>query len=222
MAVYKFRLTFEDYEDIHRDIEIKATQTFFDFHEVILQSIGFDMKHAASFFVSDDFWRKGTEVTLLEEDIEPGVKLMKNVKISTFIEQPNQRFIYLYDKQVLWSFQIELIKLVPEDIKTKYPRCLKTIGQAPKQYKQQLLDKLKLEQEQEENLLIDKISQDDEPAPLSMKEEEKLVFDEKETADLFEDENELVPSGDEHEGENSEEGEDAEPEADNNEEGETW
>src|ERR1035437_7419985 len=155
MAVYKFRLTFEDYEDIHRDIEIKATQTFFDFHEVILQSIGFDMKHAASFFVSDDFWRKGTEVTLLEEDIEPGVKLMKNVKISTFIEQPNQRFIYLYDKQVLWSFQIELIKLVPEDIKTKYPRCLKTIGQAPKQYKQQLLDKLKLEQEQEENLLID-------------------------------------------------------------------
>jgi len=220
MAVYKFRLTFEDYEDIHRDIEIKSTQTFFDFHEVILQSIGFDMKHAASFFVSDDFWRKGTEVTLLEEDVEPGVKLMKNVKISSFIEQPNQRFIYLYDKQVLWSFQIELIKLVPEDIKTKYPRCIKTIGQAPKQYKQQVLDKLK--QEQEDNLLIDKIPHDDEPIALSMKEEEKLIFDEKETADLFEDENELVPSGDDQEEESGEEGEEAEPESDNNEESETW
>ena len=80
MAVYKFRLTFEDYEDIYRDIEIRSTHTFFDFHEIILQSIGFDMKHAASFFASDDFWRKGTEITLLEEDLEPGVKLMKNTK----------------------------------------------------------------------------------------------------------------------------------------------
>ncbi len=220
MAVYKFRLTFEDYEDIYRDIEIKSTQTFFDFHEVILQSIAFDMKHAASFFVSDDFWRKGTEITLLEEDIEPGVKLMKNVKISTFIEQPNQRFIYLYDKQVLWSFQIELIKLVQEDIKIKYPRCLKTVGQAPKQYKQQLLDKLK--QEQEDNLLIDKIPQEDEPDTLQLKNEEKLIFDENEVADLHEDENDLVPSGDDHDEENKEEGDDAEPESDNNEESETW
>src|ERR1700756_3655799 len=128
MAVYKFRLTFEDYEDIYRDIEIKSSQTFFDFHEIILQSIGFDMKHAGSFFASDDFWRKGEEVTLLEEDLEPGVKLMKKVKISSLVMQPNQRFIYLYDKQTLWSFQIELIKLVAEDAAAKYPRCIKSIG----------------------------------------------------------------------------------------------
>jgi hypothetical protein len=219
MAVYKFRLTFEDYEDIYRDIEIKSTQTFFDFHEAILQSVGFDMKHAGSFFVSDDFWRKGTEITLLEEDLEPGVKLMKNSKISAFIEQPNQRFIYLYDKQVLWSFQIELIKLVAEDIKTKYPRCIKSTGQAPKQYKQQLLEKLKKEQE-EEGLLTDKIPHDDEPSVSQIKDEEKLVFDEHET-ELHEDENDLVPSGDDH-AEGGEEGEDAEPESDNNEEGESW
>ena len=219
MAVYKFRLTFEDYEDIYRDIEIKSTQTFLEFHEAILQSIGFDMKHASSFFAADDFWRKGNEVTLLEEDLEPGVKLMKNVKISSFIERPNQRFVYLYDKQVLWSFQIELIKLVPEDIKTKYPRCIKTIGQAPKQYKQQLLEKLKKEQE-EESLGLDKVIHDDEPSASQIKDEEKLVFDEHET-ELHEDENDLVPSGDDHE-EGGEEGEDGEPESDNNEESESW
>jgi len=220
MAVYKFRLTFEDYEDICRDIEIKSTQTFFDFHQIILQSIGFDNKHAASFFVSDDFWRKGTEVTLLEEDIEPGVKLMKNVKISSFIEQPNQRFIYLYDKQVLWSFFIELIKLVPEDPKAKYPRCIKTIGQPPKQYKQQLLDKLK-EEEENDDLLIDKAPRGEEPA-LRIPEEEKLVFDENENIDLHEDENDLVPSGDDHDEEKGEDGEEPEAESDNGEEGENW
>ncbi len=204
MAVYKFRVTFEDYEDIYRDIEIKSTHTFFDFHEIILQSIGFDMKHAASFFASDDFWRKGTEITLLEEDLEPGVKLMKNTKISAFIERPNQRFIYLYDKQVLWSFQIELIKLVQEDLKAKYPRCLKTVGQAPKQYKQQLLEKLK--KEQEESLLMDKAPHEEEPEPRSrIKSDEDLVYDEHEE-ELPEDENDLVPGGaDEEEQEGSEE-----------------
>ncbi len=220
MAVYKFRLTFEDYEDICRDIEIKSSQTFFEFHTIILQSIGFDTKHAASFFASDDFWRKGTEITLLEEDIEPGVKLMKKTKISSFIEQPNQRFIYLYDKKIMWSFFIELIKLVPEDIKTVYPRCIKTIGHAPKQYKQQLLDKLK--QEEKENLLLDKMAHDDEPSVLQLKEEEKLIFDENENADLHEDENELVASGDEHGEEKGEDCEEHETDSENHEEGETW
>ena len=220
MAVYKLRLTFEDYEDIYRDIEIKSTQTFFDLHEIILQSVSFDMKHAASFFACDDYWRKGAEVTLLEEDLEPGVKLMKSVKISALVERPNQRFIYLYDKQVLWSFQLELIKLVPEDIKTKYPRCAKSTGQAPKQYKQQLLEKLK--KEQEESLLLDTLPPIDEPDDLQIKNEEKLIFDEKETGDLFEDENELVPSGDDHEEEGGEEGEEGEAESDNNEESESW
>ncbi len=220
MAVYKFRLTFEDYEDICRDIEIKSSQTFYEFHETILQSIGFDTKHAASFFVSDDFWRKGTEITLLEEDIEQGVKLMKKMKISSFIEQPNQRFIYLYDKQVLWSFFIELIKLVPEDIKAVYPRCIKTIGQAPKQYKQQLLDKLK--QEQEEGLMLDKMSHKDEPSALHLKDEETLIFDENENADLHEDENELVASGDELEEEKGEDSEEPEIDSDSHEDGDTW
>jgi hypothetical protein len=33
MAVYKLRVTFEEFEDIYRDIEIRASQTFYDLHE---------------------------------------------------------------------------------------------------------------------------------------------------------------------------------------------
>lgn len=203
MAVYKLRVTFEEFEDVYRDIEIRPSQTFFDLHHAILQSISFDTKHAASFFVSDEYWRKNDEITLLEEDLEDGVKLMKKVKISSTVLQPNQRFIYLYDKQALWSFLIEMIKLSPEDNTASYPRIVKSVGQAPKQYKQQVLDKLK-EKEQEE-LLIDK-------APVAEEEkfraaaDEKLVYDEDESAeDLHEDENALVHQDEEHEGEEGEE-----------------
>jgi len=205
MAVYKLRVSFDEHEDIYRDIEVRASQTFYDLHEVILQSIGFDTKHAASFFVSDEYWRKNDEITLLEEDLEDGVRLMKKVKISSTVVQPNQRYIYLYDKQVLWSFNIEMIKLVPEDVRAQYPRCIKTVGQAPKQYKQQLLEKLK-ENEQEEDLLIDKLPLKDEEA-FRAAGDEKLVFDEGESqaGDLHDDENALVHQDEEHEGEEGDE-----------------
>ena len=42
MAIYRFKIAFEDNEDIYREIEIKSTQTFEDFHNVIVQSINFD------------------------------------------------------------------------------------------------------------------------------------------------------------------------------------
>lgn len=135
MAVYRFRVVFEDNEDIQRDIEIRANQTFFDFHTAIQEAIKFDNKHAASFFVSDDYWRKNQEITLLQEDLDEDVKLMAKVKISSVIENPYQRFIYLFDKKVQWSLMIELIKITEEDAKKQYPCCAKSLGTAPKQYK---------------------------------------------------------------------------------------
>lgn len=139
MAIYRFRLVFEDYEEITRVIEIKSTQTFLDFHNCIQESIKFDNKHAASFFKSDDYWRKDQEVTLLEEDLDSDVKLMAKTKIASLIDHPYQRFIYLYDKKVQWSFLIELIKIDADNPKINYPVCTKSVGIAPKQYKQNLL-----------------------------------------------------------------------------------
>jgi len=204
MAVYKFRVTFEDFEDVSRDIEIVSSQTFADFHTCILKSIGFDAKHAASFFVSDDYWRKNAEITLLEEDVEPGVKLMKNTKVSSCISQPNQRFVYLYDINVRWTLMVELIKLVPEDAKAEYPRCVKTNGQAPKQYKLQI----EKEKKKETPLIngVDEAEDDDEIEEPSNKiiDEEKLEFDEDENDNLHDD----------TEGEDQEEGEEGNEEDD--------
>jgi len=135
MAIYRFRVGFEDYDDIYRDIEIKSSQTFKDFHTAIQLAIGFDGKHAASFFVSDYKWRKGTEITLLEEDLEEGVSLMGNVKIVSFVEDPHQHFVYVYDKLVVWSFHIQLTKILKDDITLNLPLCVKTMGIPPKQYK---------------------------------------------------------------------------------------
>lgn len=146
MAVYRFRICLEDNEDVYRDIDIKASQSFELFHEAIQEAFKFDKKHAASFFTSDDYWRKGEEITLRKEDLELNEEdkrkniskkfLMKDVKVAKFIEQPHQRFVYVFDPNVQWTFLIEMLKIVAEDTKLNYPACVRTMGTAPKQYKQ--------------------------------------------------------------------------------------
>ena len=58
MAIYRFKVAFEDNEDVYREIEIKSAQNFEDFHNVILQSIDFDNIHDSSFYISDDHWHR--------------------------------------------------------------------------------------------------------------------------------------------------------------------
>jgi hypothetical protein len=146
MAVYKFKLFIEDNEDIYREIEILSGQTFDDFHNAIQDAYKFDKKHAASFFVSDDYWRKDQEITLREEDLPLDAeelkknvspkKLMSKTKIAKYIDSPRQRFMYVFDPAIKWSFCIELMKILPDNPKGTYPTCIKSVGNAPKQYKQ--------------------------------------------------------------------------------------
>jgi hypothetical protein len=143
MAVYRFKVFLEDNEDVFRDIEIKAAQSFEQFHTIIQEAFKFDAKHSASFFVSDDYWRKGQEITLRKEDlpleeeeirknVDPK-KLMADVKIAKYIEQPHQRFVYVFDPVAQWTF---MIKIAEENSKLDYPVIVKSYGTAPKQYKQ--------------------------------------------------------------------------------------
>jgi hypothetical protein len=146
MSIYRFRVVLEDNEDIFRDIDILTGQTFEEFHEAIQEAFKFDKKHAASFFVSDDYWRKGLEITLRKEDLpldeidiklnaEPK-KLMSATKIAKYVDDPHQHFVYVFDPEVQWTFLIQMLKIANEESKIKYPVCVKSAGTAPKQYKQ--------------------------------------------------------------------------------------
>lgn len=140
MAVYKFKITFEDYDDIYRVIEIKSTQTFLDLHKAILDSIGFDQKQLASFYMSTDSWKKGQEITLedmSDEDDEDEVKIpiMSKSKLADYINDPHQKIIYVYDFLEIWTLYLELTGIdMKEKAGQKYPFCSKTVGLAPKQY----------------------------------------------------------------------------------------
>lgn len=140
MAVYKFKVAFEEYDDIYRVIEVKSTQTFLDLHKAILDSIGFDQKQMASFYMSNDSWKRFQEITLedmTDGDDEPEKKLpiMSKSKLSDYIIDPHQKMIYIYDFIELWTLHIELSGIeIKDKAGVKYPVCTKTVGMSPKQY----------------------------------------------------------------------------------------
>jgi hypothetical protein len=136
MAIYKFRAALEDNEDVYRDIEIRASQTFEDLFHCILDAVKFDRIHAGSFFVSDDFWRKNDEIALRKEDAEEGTPLMSRTKIAKYVNDPHQRFILVYDEKIAWTFLIELQKINKEEGNLLYPCVVKSAGKEPRQYQQ--------------------------------------------------------------------------------------
>jgi hypothetical protein len=82
--------------------------------------------------MSDDLWRKGRDLSK-KKDGTPA-NLSKRV-ICDFVDAPHQRFLFIYDLNVQWSFLIELIKITQPEPKKEYPLCVKSFGAAPKQYK---------------------------------------------------------------------------------------
>lgn len=132
MAVYKFRIMFEDDDQVHRDIEISSTQNFSDFRQAILKAFDISKDWDSIFYISDDKWHKGNEVVAFvkndsRETAETKQRLVK------FIDDPHQRFLYILRSQLEVVLQIELLKILPDSAKTGYPRTASVVGEFPKQ-----------------------------------------------------------------------------------------
>ena len=101
MSIYKFRVLLESDDDIFRDIEIKSTQNFDDLHEIIVAAFGFDNSQMASFYLSNDDWEKGQEITLfdmqIEDDQQEKVLVMSETSINSQINCVGGHILYSYD-----------------------------------------------------------------------------------------------------------------------------
>ena len=136
MALYRFKVTFEDYDEVSRDIDIKSNQTFLDLHKAIHQSTGYNQEFPSSFYISNDQWIKGEEITYLpnQRRIDRGVSLMEKVKLSSFIDDPHQKFYYTFNFDRPYDFHVELMKIILDETPgVTYPAVIKSVGEAPRQ-----------------------------------------------------------------------------------------
>ncbi len=134
MAIYRFRVTFEDYEDVYREIDMPSKSTFLDLHLAIQKSTGYDVERSSSFYVSNDQWKKGTEIAYLpnERKKAAGVLDVEEIRLSKFIDDPHQKFYYTYNFDRPYDFHVELIKILKEEEGKEYPALFKKSGEAPR------------------------------------------------------------------------------------------
>lgn len=135
MAAYKFRvlLDSEKNEEIFRDIVINKEDTFDKFYEAIVASFNFSNEQMASFYMSNDNWDKGFEITLMDmsydDDMVEPIAMMAENKIVDFIEEKDQKMILVHDFMRMWIFLIELQGEVEENITE--PIVAMSVGMAP-------------------------------------------------------------------------------------------
>lgn len=136
MAVYRFRVTFEDYDDVMREVDIKSTHTFEDLHRAIHLSTGYQPEYSSSFYIANDQWIKGQEIAFMpsQRKIDRGVALMEKSKLSAFIDDPHQKFYYTFNFDRPFDFHVELIKILDDAPGVTYPHVAKSVGEAPKQF----------------------------------------------------------------------------------------
>jgi hypothetical protein len=137
MAILRFRIYFEEDDSVYRDVAIRHTQKFIELHETILKAFEFDSKHAATFYRSNDNWQRGREISLetYDKTYKAPPLMMKDTSIGSEIRDPNQKFVFVYDFNKLWTFLVELINVSKEENpKLTYPAVMRKEGIPPSQY----------------------------------------------------------------------------------------
>ena len=131
--IYRFRIILDNdvEDDVFRDLEIHETDTLEDLHNIITQSFGFDGTEMASFYVSDNQWNQGEEISLFDLSDDATARLMSETTINNVVHELQTKLIYVYDFLSMWTFFVELAEIVEETTGVDYPNLMFVHGQIP-------------------------------------------------------------------------------------------
>jgi hypothetical protein len=136
MGALKFRVLLDTEEDkeIFRDIIIDENDNFESLYNAIISSFRFEGNQMASFYISNDNWDKGHEISLMDmnygdESIDEVASVMSGAVLRDFMVEPDQKVILVYDFLRMWIFLIELLEKTDEIVDA--PLTALAIGIAP-------------------------------------------------------------------------------------------
>jgi len=131
--IYVFRVLIDYEKDVFRDIQLKPTHTFAEFHTAIQDAFGFDHQQMASFYMSNDDWDKGEEIAMEHISESQTNPLMHETTIDQLANTKGQKLVYVSDFLLMWCFFIELVKIEDANLVSVYPNVSHRFGEAPKQ-----------------------------------------------------------------------------------------
>jgi hypothetical protein len=136
--VIRLRVLLDQEEVVFRDLELNCGSTFSQLHELIQEAFGFDDSQMASFYVSNEDWEKGQEITLMDmgertENGEP-ILMMHDTLLKDVIFESGQKLLYVFDFFLMWCFYVDVVDVKELDDMVITPRITQRFGEAPEQY----------------------------------------------------------------------------------------
>jgi len=143
MFIYRFKINFEEQEGFSRDIDLLTDQTFLDFHNIIKENLSLNEDVECTFYLCDHRYRKRRRI--YQPGATPAVKrheeeeqnnaapilYMDKCVLSDYIDDPHQKFLYIYDVAKDWNFYIELSRIIRATERKDYPLVSASYGPIP-------------------------------------------------------------------------------------------
>lgn len=114
--LYRIKFISEEAEGFLREIKIDSEATFLELNKAILESCGYPDDQMTSFYICDEEWERGAQVT--REDMGFGssdvdIFVMENTRLSELIEDDDQRMEFVFDPFSDRFFYLEVKELIP-------------------------------------------------------------------------------------------------------------
>ncbi|MBR2486968.1 MAG: hypothetical protein IKB46_04165 [Paludibacteraceae bacterium] len=135
--IYQIKFSCDEADDFRRIYEADSEATFLELHHAILQSAGYPDDQMTSFFMCNERWEKGQEVTLVEmgSNFEYDNMVMESTRLSELLEDNGQRLIYVFDPMNERCFFGRVSDILPG--MRSGVECIESFGIAPVQLLQE-------------------------------------------------------------------------------------
>jgi len=151
--IFHLRVLIDHGTEVFRDIEIESENTFEQLHEAIMGAFGFSGQEIASFYMSNEEWDKGEEITQMDMGGlgEGSIKTMRDTSLSEMIVDRGDKLLYVYDFMRMWIFFVELVGTAKVDSTIAYPQIVLSVGDAPDENSKELIESFPVDFEMEED-----------------------------------------------------------------------
>lgn len=130
--IYRLRVILDVREDVFRDIEIQGADTLEDLHNAIVQAFSLEGQEMASFYLSDEEWNQGEEISLFDmSEGDKKQKTMASLRIEEVLKATHQRMLYVYDFMNIKTFYVEVMAITQPMVGVVYPCVAYSYGDTP-------------------------------------------------------------------------------------------
>jgi hypothetical protein len=116
---------------VWRKILLSFRHTLEDLHKAVQDAFNFDDDHLYSFFMDAKRYSKHVYHSPM---VDEG-PFVHEVTIGELGLYEGQRIMYFFDYGDSWEFEVQLLKIIKDEIPPKVPKVIEEKGEAPSQYR---------------------------------------------------------------------------------------